>query len=208
MFSKRIMALLKAAAEPALEAIRRDRARVPRELKPFLSYVEAHLFDLDFSVQKMRAACGPRDNSVVTRFRRKLGLRPRDFVKEHRLLVGRELLKHRELEVWMVAELVGFSSPQLFTRNFTERFKESPSAYRRKLPAARPGAGDGERDFSVIELRQGLEGRLEPDRGRALVRGLRAYYPPDKEDAGEWLENADQLGARIDARLHHLGSDR
>ncbi len=183
MFSKRIQALLAAAAKPVIEAIRRDRARAPQELKPLLSYVEEHLFEPGFSVRKMKAACGVRDNSVVTRFRREIGQRPTDYVKEPRLQVARRLLEHPLLKVWVIAELVGFSSPQLFTRNFSTRFKMSPRAYRRKLADAKPAAGDAEPDFSVIELRQGLEGELEPDRGRALIRELQAHYPPRREDA-------------------------
>ncbi len=183
MFLKRTQALLEAAAKPVLESIRDDRARAPRELQPLLSYVEEHLFDPSFSVDKMRTACGARDNSVVTRFRRQLGMPIRGYVKEHQLRVGRELLKQEQLTVWMIAELVGFSSPQLFSRNFGKRFGESPRAYRRKLSTAEPAAGVADRDFSVIELRQGLEGLLEPDRGRSLIRELQAHYPRDRESA-------------------------
>ncbi len=197
MFLKRTQALLDAAAEPVLDAIRSDRARASQELKSLLSYIEAHLFDLGFSVEAMKTACGARDNSVVTRFRRELSLTPRAYTTEHRLQVGREILKHPELEIWMVAELVGFSSPQVFSRNFRKRFKVSPGGFRQQLAAAKPGVDDAVRDFSLVELHQGFEGLLEPDRGRALVRELQAHYPPGVEAS----EPADAAKANIDPEV-------
>ncbi len=183
MLSTRLEALRDAAARPILDGIRRDRARAPRELKPLLAYSEEHLFDVDFSVQEMKRACRARDNSIVTRFRRFFGSSPSDYVKECRLAVGAELLRGSTEDVWKIAELLGYSSPQLFARNFKESFGAPPRSYRKQqgqgVEVAPLGA---ERGPLLHELRQALDGSLDPARGEALIQHLEALYRPSKSD--------------------------
>ncbi len=185
VLSLRNQARLDAAAGPVLESIRRDRQLAPHELKPLFSYIEAHLFDDDFSVKAMKRECGIGDNSISTRFRRQTDMTPKDYVREHRLQAARELLKSEEPEIALVAEMLGFSSVQVFSRNFSKRFKVRPRDHRKAYAAAEPGAGAepgaNEADFSVIELCRGLEGRLDFERGRALVRELSALFPAEGE---------------------------
>ncbi len=52
-----------------------------------------------------------------------------------------------------------------------------------------------ESDFSVVELRRGLEGQLEPARGRALLRELSALYPPEGEAGDSPSPGADLAAA-------------
>ncbi len=210
VLSPRNQARLDAAAGPTLESIRRDRQLAPRELKPLFAYVEAHLFDHDFSVGEMRRACDIGDNSVSTRFRHQTGMRLRDYVREHRLRVARELLKYDEPEISLVAEMLGFSSAQVLSRNFIRRFEIRPRDHRKAHAVSDPGAagdsGSIREDFSAIELRRALEGRLEPGRGRALVRELSALYPPEGE-AGESPSPAGDLAAAIWERMRRLAPE-
>ncbi len=204
VLSPRNQARLDAAAGPVLESIRRDRQLAPDELKPLFGYIEAHLFDHDFSVEEMKRECGIGDNSVSTRFRRQTDLRFKDYAREHRLRVGWELLKYQEPGVALVAEMLGFNSTQVLTRNFTKRFGVRPCDHRKFYGQAEPEAGVApgamDSDFSVIELRRGLEGRLEPERGQVLARELSALYPP----AGEPPAPGADLAAAIWERIRRL----
>ncbi len=207
VLSPRNQARLDAAAGPVLESIRRDRQLAPRELKPLFAYIETHLFDDDFSVKAMKRECGIGDNSISTRFRRQTGMTPKDYVREHRLRAAWELLKSEEPEIALVAEMLGFSSVQVFSRNFSKRFKVRPRDHRKVYAAAEPGAGaetgTTEADFSAVELRRGLEGRLEPERGRALLMELSALYPLEGE-AGEPALPKAGLAAAVWERIRRL----
>ena len=197
VLSPRNQARLDAAAAPVLESIRCDRTLVPDELKPLFAYIEAHLFDPDFSVREMMRECGIRDNSVSSRFRRQTDMRPMDYVREHRLRVARELLKFPEPPIGFVAEMAGVGTAQILSRNFLKRFGLRPSDHRKACAVADPGAD--ELDWSAVELQYGLEGKLEAERGRALARALAALYPAEGEAAPE----AD-LATAIWERLRRL----
>ncbi len=60
--------LLRAAALETIDRIRTDHEQVPSKLKPLLAYIEDHLFDADLSVNRIKKACGVRDNSVAIHF--------------------------------------------------------------------------------------------------------------------------------------------
>ena len=206
VLSQRNQARLDAAAGPTLESIRRDRELAPRELKALFAYLEAHLFDPDFSVREMKRECGIRDNSISTRFRRQTDMRFREYVREHRLRVARELLKYQEPGIALVAEMLGFSSPQILTRNFTRRFEIRPRDHRKAHAGAESGAAAAPytagSDLSVIELRRGLEGQLESARVGALIRELSALYPPG--GAGDPATPGSDLATAIWERIRRL----
>ena len=200
VLSPRNQARLDAAAAPVLESIRCDRKLAPPELKPLLAYIEAHLFDPDFSVREMMRECGIRDNSVSSRFRRQTDMRPMDYVREHRLRVARELLKFPEPPIGFVAEMASVGTAQILSRNFRKRFGIRPSDQRKACAVADPGAG--ELDWSAVELQYGLEGKLEAERGRELARALASLYPSEGE-AAETAPEAD-LATKIWQRIRSL----
>ncbi len=197
MFSSRMEAQRDKAAAAAKRLIRRDRQLAPGELKPLLAYIEEHFLDQGFRVAKMKRACKVGDNSVVTRFRRQLGLKPSQYVRERQLAVAKELLTTTRLEIGMIAELLGFSSPQFFARKFGKRYKAKPRAYRRDHASDRPETDVEE--LSSIELRQALDGRLDPDRTETLIRRLVAEHPKDfvlTEPAGASVTEPDASADR------------
>ncbi len=187
MLSTRLEARRDTAAQSTLEAIRRDIARAPQELKPLLVYIEEHLFDAEYSVRGMKEACRTRDNSIATRFRGFLGSRPSTYVRERRLAIGAEMLRSTIEEIWKIAELVGYSSPQVFLRNFKDSFGSTPGAYRTKYRAqagTEPTGGLPIADFPPHELREALAGKIDPSRGEELIQNLERLYRPGCDEAG------------------------
>ena len=201
VLSPRNQARLDAAAAPVLESIRNDRKLAPNELKPLFAYIEANLFDPDFSVGEMLRECGIRDNSISSRFRRHTDMRPRAYVREHRLRVARELLKYAEPEVILIAEMLGFASSQVLSRNFLKRFGVRPRDHRKACAVADPGVAAP--DWSVVELLHCLEGRLEPARGLALAREIQDRYTAAGGPAATSAPDAD-LAAAIWRRIRRL----
>ena len=203
VLSPRIQAQLDAAAASVLESIRRDRQLAPAELKPLFDYIETHLFEHGFRVGEMKRHCGIGDNSISTRFRRQTDLTPVGYLREHRLLAAREVLKYPEPGITLVAEMLGFGSAQVLSRNFRRRFGLKPREHRKAFAGAEVGPGATDPGFSVLEVRRGLEGRLEPERGRALVGELRALYPAAGE-ADEAPAPGAELASSIWERLRRL----
>ncbi len=201
ILGSRMQARRDAAAGPTLASIRRDRELAPPGLKPLFDYIEANLFDEDFSVVAMMRACRIGDNSVSTRFRRQTSERPTKYVLYHRLNVVFELLKHPEPPICLVAEMVGFKSTNVLNNNFKKRFMMKPRAHRLAHAGAESDTA-AEQDFSVIEMRQGLEGRLEPERGQALAQELLALYPPGGGD--DEMAACGFSPAAAWARIRHL----
>ena len=131
--------LLMRAAGPSLARIRRDRRRVPERLEPLLTYLEEHLFDPGICVTKLRRDCGVRNNSIFIRFTSILGRTPYAYIEDRRLETACRLLLETELKIWQIAELLGYSSLQVFSRAFTRWSELRPTAYRRRYAASRPG---------------------------------------------------------------------
>ncbi|MEM7586379.1 MAG: helix-turn-helix domain-containing protein [Acidobacteriota bacterium] len=179
MFSTRLEALRDTAAQGVMEKILSDKERAPRELEPLLSYIEAHLFDPEFSVQAMKDACRVRDNSVVTRFRSCLETRPSAYVKRKRLEVAAELLRTSSEEIWKISELVGFASPQVFTRNFKDAWGASPGEFRQEQGSAVKTVADQslpENKRLAHDLQKAVDGTLDPAQAEALIQHLETVY--------------------------------
>jgi len=134
--------LLVAAAAETLARIRRDRESVPSRVRPLLAYVEQHLFEKSLDVNQLKRACGVRDNTIPIRFTATLGRTPHRYIEDHRLETARRLLRDTDLKIWQVADLVGYSSIQVFSRAYVRWSGESPSTYRESLePRLRFGRG-------------------------------------------------------------------
>jgi AraC-like DNA-binding protein len=185
--------LLRAAALETIDRIRTDHEQVPSKLKPLLAYIEDHLFDADLSVNRIKKACGVRDNSVAIHFHACVGQPPHAYISQCRMEVASRLLRDSELPVWKISDLLGFSSIQVFSRAFYRWAKERPSTYRRIH--RRNGS---EVDDSLLEAelaletggsivparltedfwRRALTGSLRDEEASELIRNLLELYPP------------------------------
>ncbi len=125
------------AAVPARARIRRDRDRVPPRLETVLVYLEEHLFDRGLSVTRLKEECGVRDNSLLIRFTSVLGRTPYGYIEDRRLETACRLLTESTLKIWRIAQLLGYTSLQVFSRAFARWSGERPSAYRQRPPGAR-----------------------------------------------------------------------
>ena len=123
---------LETAAVKTLERIRRDRGRVVRRLQPLLQHIEEHLFDPGLDVNQLKRSCGVRDNSVPIQFHAQIGLPPHAYIEECRLRTGCRLLRDTELKIWQIADLLGYSSIQVFSRAFSRWASMRPTGFRRK----------------------------------------------------------------------------
>lgn len=121
---------LHAAAEPTLARIRRDQLRASDRIRPLLVCLEHHLFEAELDVTELKRRCGVRDNSLPTLFHAELGLPPYAYLEDCRMETGCRLLAGTELDVWKIAQLLGYSSIQVFSRAFKRIAGITPTVFR------------------------------------------------------------------------------
>lgn len=186
--------ILEAAAAETLERIRRDRKRVPPQIQPLLAYLEEHLFDPDLDANQLKRACGVRDHSLPVHFHNALDLPPYAYIEDCRLRTACRLLRDSNLKVWQVAQLLGYSTLQVFSRAFHRWSGVRPSRFRQKErrrldqeQAIQQSVLQRRRmpvsftpDDPLIRLetmRRAVNGGLEKDEADALCQRLYDLYP-------------------------------
>ena len=162
------------AAAPVLAQIA-TLARQPnlnRRVAEMLAYTHSHLFDRELNVKSLRAACGIADNSIAIVFHMQVGKTPAVFISESRLAVADNLLAASNLPIWQIAQLLGYSSIQVFSRAFWRSRGTRPSDARKGrkgIPVPREAPHD--------LLAEALAGRLDEATAKDLIRRLLAAYP-------------------------------
>lgn len=118
--------LLCDGANPRHAETQRD-ARILRAVDAICRNLRA-----DLSVQDLAAKAGLSRSRFVQLFHDEMGIPPRDFVEQQRLLRARELLQYSSLNVSQVAADVGFDCPFYFSQRFRKRFGSSPKVFRER----------------------------------------------------------------------------
>lgn len=148
---------LRKAARQSLARIRRDRENAPEDLKPLLRFLEEHLFELTTNVKRLHELYPGPD--PVRRLQKLLGA-PHAYIEDRRLETARRLLDEPRLKVREVAELVGYSSVQVFSRAFRRWSGERPTVFRDRdrsavrVPAARLDASLDPEEVSSIRAEE------------------------------------------------------
>ena len=116
--------------------IRRDGDGVSPEVAPLLDVIGRRLYDPAFNVEELERSC--RVTPRVRRlFRAELGVTPKKYMTRHKMETGLWLLVHTDLEVWMIAEDLGYTRTGNFSRDFKAWAKRTPMEVRE---AARPAS--------------------------------------------------------------------
>ncbi len=178
------------AAAESLRRIRRDRRRVPPRLDPLLAHIGEHLFDPTLDVNQLKRSCGIRDNSVLIRFHSTLGRTPHAYIEDRRLETACGLLRDTSLRIWQIAELVGYSGIQVFSRAFRRWSDERPTAYRKRHrcapPAATPrdapaAAPAPENPLGAESFHKAIHGELPAGEVNALTGQLLDRHPEGRQ---------------------------
>lgn len=180
--------LLATAALQTMDQIRLDQEKAPPRLKPMLAYIESHLFDPKLNVNRLKEACGIRDNSVAIHFHAAVGKPPHAYISHCRLETAARLLRDTDLPVWKISDLLGFSSIQVFSRAFCRWSGKRPTAYRREVSQERRQSNGrpSATHEPVVRLqseeywKRAISGRLRDDEAAALIQKLLEIYPPGR----------------------------
>lgn len=174
--------LLQTAAAETFERIREDHERVNDRLKPMLAHIESHLFDPKLNVNRLKKACGIRDNSVAIHFHSAVGQPPHAYISQCRLEISSRLLRDTDLPVWKISEMLGFSSIQVFSRAFNRWCGQRPTSYRKEHRRSGNGAPPKKSSkdrFDDPEIwSRAMAGQLRSEEAAGLMHRLLEIYPP------------------------------
>ena len=107
----------------------RDEEKI-RILQPVLSYIDAHYAEpLHRRDLAQMIHVSPCYLSIL--FRTVLGFSLVDYITDTRMKRAKSLLHHTDTPIGQVIEEVGYDSPSLFYRKFSEYFGQSPGEYRK-----------------------------------------------------------------------------
>lgn len=98
-----------------------------------------------YRVDKLAAELGYEVAYFCRLFKRHTGMSPKQFITAARMRAARFLLRDSALPIGEVAERVGYSDVQFFSRHFSAETGNSPSGFRdgRKREPRTPGGTDG-----------------------------------------------------------------
>lgn len=96
-----------------------------------LDHIEAHYMEALTPESLARAACVSK-STLQRIFREHLKTTPMEYTMESRIEHGRQLILNTGLSVGLIAERVGFSDSNHFSRRFKQSYHVSPLEYRRR----------------------------------------------------------------------------
>jgi len=124
------------------EEIAAPRRDLAWEVRAMLRYVHEHLFSQDLNVTAVRRVCRLRNNNVSTRFRCAVGVGLRDYIEAGRMAAAKRLLRHEDLEIYLIAMAVGYEHQETFCRAFRRQVGCTPSEWRASSGTGRtPASG-------------------------------------------------------------------
>lgn len=105
-------------------------------LSPYTSkailFIQNNYSDKDLSIQKIADGIQMSASWLSVCFKKELACTINEYIKNTRIEKAKELLGRNEYKVYEVADLVGFSSSQYFSKVFYQETKRIPQQYRRE----------------------------------------------------------------------------
>jgi len=94
------------------------------------NYIKMNLGNVDLNVHQLAFVGATSTSQLDRKLRRLVGLSPKQYIREYRLQVAKQLLRDKKGNVSEVASLTGFRSVSYFSCRFHERFGVRASMFR------------------------------------------------------------------------------
>ena len=159
----------KAAAEPTLARIRRDRARAPRALKKVITVVAGKLFHPSLNATEAWKDAGIKDRALRPAFKDFTHTSLSRYIAGARIEVADVLMSITDLDLASISLRLGYTYHPTFTENYKRLKGELPSEVTREPPA--PPLID---DVTSLKAGRGL---LDEDAVVPYVEDLLRIYP-------------------------------
>ena len=114
--------------DPTSPSRLRNRNDYVREAE---NYIGNH-FHEHIRIDEIADYVGVNRSYLYTLFMKKTGAGPQEYLRNFRLSRAADMLGRTTCQIEVVARSCGFNDPRAFSKLFKARFKETPSAYRRR----------------------------------------------------------------------------
>lgn len=112
------------------EELVKDDEHTEKFLKQMVEKIESHLADGSYGVEQLSSDMCMSRMSLYRKVQAMSGLSPNEFIRDIRLKKAAAILQnHPEIAVSQLAAMVGFASPQYFSKCFRNQFGVQPSQY-------------------------------------------------------------------------------
>jgi len=104
------------------------------EIKRGVELINENLFEPNCSVSDIKGMNKTPQKNYSSRFRRCVGLTPRDYISKHRITAAMWLLRDRQLDELKIGDIgfcVGFERPHSFSMAFKNRIGQWPGEWRK-----------------------------------------------------------------------------
>jgi transcriptional regulator GlxA family with amidase domain len=92
-------------------------------------WIEQH-FTEDFRIGDLARTLSTSHQTLIRRFTRAIGMRPREYAQHLRIQAAQRMLRQTHRRIELIATLVGYADARSFREIFRERTGMSASAYR------------------------------------------------------------------------------
>lgn len=103
----------------------------PSEVQTMLRYIHEHLFEETLTVERVKGACGFKNNNITTKFLQTVGVGTREYIVSQRLKAAASILHTTEVSIYQVAFAVGLTE-ETFSKLFKKKYGCTPLNYRRE----------------------------------------------------------------------------
>ena len=101
------------------------------KLKKLLSYVKGN-YNNTITIQQAADICGFSESHFMKLFKELTGTSFTQYLKDYRLEIAANQLLETNRKIIEISENTGFHNPSYFTRSFFQKYRMSPSDYRRR----------------------------------------------------------------------------
>lgn len=114
---------------------------LPVDVRKLIDCFHEHLFERSLNVNRALECCDIRSPSIYRRFAAYVGVTPRRYLEDQRIMAAMRLLTFTGLTVGAISFAVGYSDYETFARAFKRYVRCSPSGYRRRMAYRRDAIG-------------------------------------------------------------------
>ena len=102
---------------------------ISKAVRACVDYIDLHLED-DLTLKTLARLSGYSDYYVSKRFKREMGLTPKEYIRRKRLERAKFLLFTTQVGIQEISERLHFSSPSYFAEAFRREIGMSPTQWR------------------------------------------------------------------------------